>query len=224
MTAEAPTRPPLSPWGDDTSSYVLGADLDGETAAVHLPRTRGLIVTGPVGSGKTVAVRHLVDAALGFGHAVCIADPVLHGAEYWDVLSKATDVAVNAKATAGLIEGIRAELQNRVALLADAGATGIRQLEVQDQPQRILLVVDGYAHHLEVSSQVQELADELVEHQDTGILLVVTGHEIGGDVLEAGLANLTFVPRGEPGYAVFEPEPFVSYPIQLPPPSPPIDW
>ena len=102
---------------DQWNQLTLGLGANGERVGINLQYGPHTLISGPVGSGKTVALLQLAASALSTGHQIVLIDPTKAGLDFLKIRPFCSVWAVTLQDAQAAIEAVYEEGQRRKGLL-----------------------------------------------------------------------------------------------------------
>lgn len=125
-------------------SITLGVSGAGEDVVWNWRRDSVLLMTGPTGSGRSVACRNIALAALERGHRVIVLDPIKGGVDYSD-LDGAAEVVMGTDAVLDKVAELRDENLGIACTLDYHDADNVSELPSSVRPHERFVIIDSNA-------------------------------------------------------------------------------
>ncbi len=163
----------------------MEVSLDNYQKKAELTEDKKILVVAAQGSGKSTLLHSLVHQMRCFGWQLYLADPQLHtfNPDVWDQIA-AHPVAGNEDDVLAIIERIRAEIENRMALFREIANGGIPPKDIDaynaiapEPLPRIGFLIDEANTFLGNKEVFAGVADLLRQGRKWGLHIVLAGHE-----------------------------------------------
>lgn len=129
---------------DENGDIIMGARVDGSTAALSWSGAAHLLITGGSGSGKTVTAMALMYGALAQGCDIMLIDKQKQGADFKFVQRHALAFCTTVEDARAGLEAAYAEVQRRAMLNGQYGVDSSMKLPPEIRPKRLVVFIDEF--------------------------------------------------------------------------------